>query len=284
MVFSRAWGFFSRAPSISFKFLFWLSGSTLFVLVPPALAFGGGVKMWLPEGVSTSAPLIDRVFYAVLAITGIAFVLVQGVLVFFLIKYRRRKGRAASYIHGNHWVEVVWTAIPAAILVALAFYSQRVWSYVRGTPPKADVQVEVIAQQFAWNIHYPGTDNVFGKTDPALVDEAGNPVGLDKNDPNAKDDIVTVNQLHIPVGKIVLIHLKSKDVIHSFFVPQFRMKLDAVPGITGHLWVSATKTGNYEIACAELCGNSHYRMRGFLVIDTPDGFQKWLEQTLAENT
>ncbi len=247
-----------------------------------AWAFGSGVKVWLPEGASTTASLIDGIFYTILAITGIAFILVQATLVFFLIKYRRRPGQAATYIHGNHLVEVIWTAIPAIILVALAFYSQRVWSYVRGTPPSADVQVEVIAQQFAWNIHYPGADNIFGKTDPALIDEAGNPIGLDKNDPNAKDDIVTVNQLHVPVGKTVLIRLKSKDVIHSFFVPQFRMKLDAVPGITGHLWVSATKAGNYEVACAELCGNSHYRMRAFLVIDTPDDFQKWLNETLAE--
>lgn len=259
---------------------FWLSGC-FFAFAPSAWAFGG-VKVWLPEGASTSAPLIDSLFYVILAITGVAFVLVQATLVFFLIKYRRRSGKAAAYIHGNHLAEVIWTAIPAIILVGLAFYSQRVWSYVRGTPPSPDVQVEVTAQQFAWNIHYPGADNVFGKTSPSLVDEAGNPIGLDKNDPAAKDDIVTVNQLHLPAGKTVLIHLKSKDVIHSFFVPQFRMKLDAVPGITGSLWVSATKTGNYEIACAELCGNSHYRMRGFLVIDTPEDFKKWLEQTLAE--
>jgi len=118
----------------------------------------------------------------------------------------------------------------------------------------------VTAEQFAWNIRYPGGDGRF----------------------ETADDITTINQLHLPVQRTVLIHLKSKDVIHGFFVPQFRLKQDAVPGITGRLWVSATTTGNFEIACAELCGLGHYRMRGFLTIESPEAFQTWLAQAQRE--
>jgi cytochrome c oxidase subunit 2 len=138
--------------------------------------------------------------------------------------------------------------------------SQGVWSQVRGTPPPEDLAIEITAEQFAWNIRYPGGDGRL----------------------NTPDDILTINQLHLPVDQTVLIHLKSKDVIHSFFVPQFRVKQDAVPGLTGRLWVAATKTGNFEIACAELCGLGHYRMRGFLTIEPPAAFQLWLAQQLAQ--
>ena len=226
-----------------------------------AWAFGGsGVKVWLPEGISTTAPLIDHLFYAVLWITGVVFVLVQVTLLVFLVKYRRREGKPAAYIHGNNLAEFIWTAIPAIILIGLAYQSQQVWARVRGTPPPADIHIEITAEQFAWNIRYAGADHLL----------------------NTADDITTINQLHLPVNQTILIHLKSKDVIHSFFVPQFRMKMDAVPGLTGRLWVNAVKSGNYEIACAELCGLGHYRMRGYLVIESQEDFDKWLVQTLAE--
>ena len=226
-----------------------------------AWALGGsGVRIWLPEGVTTTAPEIDRLFYLVLTVTGIAFCLVQVTLVWFLVRYRRREGRRATYTHGNTVVEIVWTVIPTLILVFLAFHSQRVWAKVRGTPPPPDVEIEVTGEQFAWNIRYAGADGAL----------------------NSADDITTINQLHLPVHQTVLVHIKSKDVIHSFFVPQFRMKQDAVPGLTSRMWVSATKAGNFEIDCAELCGLGYYRMRGFLVIETPEAFQSWLEQQLAE--
>jgi len=227
-----------------------------------AWAFGGsGVRVWLPEGVSTVAPTIDRLFYIILWITGIVFVLVEGTLLVFLVRYRRRDGRRATYAHGNQLVEIVWTIIPALILTYLALYNQRVWSQVRGTPPPADLELEITAEQFAWNIRYAGAD---GRLDTA-------------------DDVTTINQLHLPVHETVLIHLKSKDVIHSFFVPQFRFKQDAVPGITGRLWVEPTKEGHWEIACAELCGLGHYRMRGFLTVESPEAFNAWLVNTKTES-
>jgi cytochrome c oxidase subunit 2 len=214
------------------------------------------MRVWLPEAITTTAPQIDRLFYIVLWITGIAFVLVQATLLGFVIAYRRRPGKRADYIHGNDRIEVIWTLIPAAILIWLAVYSQRIWARVRGTPPPPDLQVEITAEQFAWNVRYAGADGVL----------------------NSPDDITTINQLHLPVNQTVLIHLKSKDVIHSFFVPQFRMKQDAVPGLPTRMWVSATQTGNFEIACAELCGLGHYRMRGFLMVEPPETFQAWLAE------
>ena len=218
------------------------------------------VRVWLPEGITTTSPLIDRLFYVILAITGIVFLGVQATLLWFLVRYRKQPGRPAHYTHGNTAVEIVWTIIPSLILIFLAVYSQRVWSSVRGTPPLPDLELEITAEQFAWNIRYAGTD---GKL-------------------NTDDDITTINQLHVPVNQTVLISLKSKDVIHSFFVPQFRMKLDAVPGLTGHLWVQTTKTGHYEIACAELCGLGHYRMRGFLTVEPASDFHTWLKTLVTE--
>ena len=226
-----------------------------------AWALGGsGMRVWLPEGITTTAPAVDRLFYLILGITGVAFVLVQATLLVFVVCYRDRPGRRASYTHGNTLIEVVWTVIPAVILVGLTLQSQRVWSQVRGTPPPPEFEVEITGEQFVWNIRYAGAD---GKL-------------------NTGDDITTINQLHVPVHQTVLVHLKSKDVIHSFFVPQFRMKLDAVPGLTGRLWFSATQTGHFQIACAELCGLGHYRMRGFLVIESPDALQAWLTAQLAD--
>ena len=218
------------------------------------------MHVWLPEGITTTAPQIDQLFYWILAITGVAFFLVQGTLLWFLIKYRRRAGHSARYTHGNNLVEIIWTVIPAVILVWLAAYNQQVWSRVRGTPPPPDLEVEITAEQFAWNVRYAGADERF----------------------NTDDDVTTLNQLHLPAHRNVLITLKSKDVIHSFFVPQFRMKQDTVPGLTTHLWLSATKEGHYEIACAELCGLGHYRMRGFLTIESPDAFKAWVIQAKQE--
>ena len=233
----------------------------LLLLVAPTRvwAFGSGARVWLPDAVTTTAPEIDRLFYLILWITGIAFVLVQVTLVAFLVCYRSRPGRSATYTHGNVVVEIIWTVIPTLILISLLVMSQRVWATVRGTPPPPDLDVHITAEQFAWNVRYAGADGAF----------------------DTADDITTINQLHLPVGRTVLIHLQAKDVLHSFFVPQFRMKQDAVPGLTTRLWVNATKTGQFEIACAELCGIGHFRMRGFLTLEPQAEFDTWLVTTKA---
>ena len=215
----------------------------------------------LPEQASTYAGRIDGIFNLILWITGIVFFAVEITLLVFVFKYRRKPGGRATYTHGSNRLEIVWTIIPAIILVFLAVISQDSWAYVRNRFPASGTVIDITAEQFAWNIRYPGPD---GKLDTA-------------------DDIVTLNQLHFPVDKPALINLHSKDVIHSFFLPEFRIKQDAVPGMTTRVWVQAKHTGNWEIACAELCGLGHYRMKGYLTVDTPAGFQKWLADTAAEN-
>ena len=163
-------------------------------------------------------------------------------------------------------------------------------------PPESEaLVVQVTGEQFAWNIHYAGPDGVFGRTDIKLLDLQSNPLGLDRDDPAAKDDVTTLNQLYLPVNKPIIVRLRSKDVIHSFGVPEFRVKQDAIPGLTIPIWFvptvttaeMRTRTGNpefqYEIACAQLCGLGHYRMRGFVTVQTAEEFQKWMDDEQASS-
>ncbi|MBI1859756.1 MAG: hypothetical protein HYR96_02415 [Deltaproteobacteria bacterium] len=168
----------------------------------------------------------------------------------------------------------------------LVFLAAPVWgSYKNDFPDEKDaLVVRITAEQFAWNVHYPGRDGKFGKTDINLIDGT-NTIGLDRNDADAKDDIFTINNLHIPVNKKVIAYIHSKDVIHSFFLPVMRVKQDAVPGMTNKVWFEANQTGSFEIACAQLCGNSHFRMRGQFLVDTPEAYQAFLveeEKALSE--
>ena len=217
--------------------------------------------MLLPESASTYAPRVDQLFWVILGITGFFFFLVQACLLLFVLKYRARPGHTASYVHGSTIVEIIWTVIPAVILVGLTIASQKVWAEIRypAMAPATSQQVEITAEQFAWNIRYPGPDGQFDTT----------------------DDISTINQLHLPVDLPVKIRLRSKDVIHSFFVPEFRMKQDAVPGLQTDIWVEANKEGQYEIRCAELCGLGHYRMKGFVTTEPLANFEAWLTETKA---
>ena len=173
------------------------------------------------------------------------------------------------------------------------------WSDLKAEVPETNsetIEVRVIAQQFAWNIHYPGVDGQFGRTDITLVDEEINPIGLDRNGSGA-DDIVTLNQLHLPVNKQVLIYISSKDVIHSFGLPEMRVKQDIIPGMEIPIYFTPNLTSKeflekikgtaregmgYEISCAQLCGNSHYRMRGWLHVKTEEEFQAWLTEQAQE--
>ncbi len=211
---------------------------------------------WLPEGVSTYSGTIDHMFWVILVVTGVAFVLTETLLFAFAYLYRSRPGRRATYTHGNNRLEVIWTIVPAVFLVFLGFSSQRVWKEIKGSVPATDEVVTVTASQFNWEIRYRGADGSF----------------------DTPDDVITSNEMRLPVGEPVKIRLRSKDVIHSFFLPQFRLKQDAVPGLTIEVWVQATKTGRYEIACAELCGFGHYSMRGELTVLDPAEYRSWLSE------
>lgn len=211
---------------------------------------------WLPEDVSTFGGEIDSLFYLIYYITGAVFILVTVLMILFLILYRRRDGRRATYSHGNTALEITWTVIPAVILLVLSFMSVSSWGRIKAHAPPSDFQVQVIAKQFNWEIIYPGPDGKFGTADDFQID----------------------NDLHVPVNKVVHVHLQAKDVIHSFFLPNLRLKQDAVPGRNILVWFEATKPGKYELPCAELCGFGHSGMRGWLYVDSPEEYEKWAKE------
>jgi cytochrome c oxidase subunit 2 len=198
--------------------------------------------------------------------------------VFVLVRFRRKKHPAASY-HGlrGNWSTWIEGGVLLAEVVLLAFFSIPIWSQrVDALPAEsASTVVRVVAEQFAWNVHYPGPDRTFGRTDISLV-SATNPIGLDRTDPAARDDVTTINELHLPVDRPAIIYLSSKDVVHSFTLPQMRIKQDATPGLVVPVWFTPTMTGDWEIVCSQLCGLGHYRMRGFYAIQTQAAFDDWL--------
>ncbi len=247
-----------RAARSRFRTAFF-SGAAL---LAAAAARAAELPRWLqlPEGVSSYSARIDGLFRLILWITGIVFVIVELMLLYFLFRYRHREGKKATYTHGNNRIEVVWTIVPALICVVLALLSRRTWADIKQNMPADAMPIEITAEQFSWTIRYPGADGRFG----------------------TPDDIVSLNQLHFPVGRAVVATLRSKDVIHSFFLPEFRVKQDAVPGMSTRIWFDGMRTGHWEIACAELCGLGHYRMKGFVTVETTEEFNKWLSDAAAQ--
>ena len=223
---------------------------------------------WFPESISEHGGAVDRQFTITIIVCGIAFAAAQIGLGWVVWKYRDSSAATrATYSHGNNRLEVVWTVVTAVIFISLAIMGQRVWASLHlHAAPAGSYTVEVVAQQFSWNFHYHGKDNVFGRTDPNLIDDSAlNYVGLDDTDPNAKDDSV-VSTLVVPVNRPVELILKSKDVTHSFFVPQLRFKQDLVPGMAIPVHFTVNKVGKYELACAELCGMNHYKMKSYMLV------------------
>ena len=215
-----------------------------------------------------------------------------------LYKFGIKKNNDKADYEGvkNHYSTYTEYGVILFEIFLLIAFAMPVWSMVKTSVPEVDsntVEIRVIAQQFAWNIHYPGADGKFGKTRLELVDEETNPIGLDRESINGADDITTINQLHIPVNKDIMIYLSSKDVIHSFALPEMRIKQDAIPGMTFPVYFKANLTSDdflkkiegtkrkgmgYEIACAQLCGNSHYRMKGYMTVETMNEYESWLEE------
>ncbi len=234
----------------------------------------------LPIDISTHGAEIDRLILLVHVFMGILFVGWFLFLIYTLIRFRRKEGHHATH-HTEHFKLPTYLEIGVALfeVVLLCAFSFPIWRHVRQEFPSKDksIQIHVVAEQFAWNIHYSGKDGVFGKRDLKLVSTA-NPLGADSKDPAGKDDVISLNQLHVPVNTPVIVTLSSKDVIHSFSIPVMRVKQDAIPGQTVDLWFQAKQTGNFEITCAQLCGLGHYRMRGFFIVDTPDDFSKWYKE------
>ncbi len=239
---------------------------------------------WFPPDISTHGPAIDHQIVLTMYITGVIFVLAQLSLAYLLFRYRDRgDGTRARFVEGNNKLEVVWTAAAAVLFIGLNLMGYRTWANIHfmGPDPGA-MQVEVWGQQFAWTFRYPGPDGKFGPVHvDKISDSTGNYLGLDRDhDPDSKDDIVT-STFSVPVDRPVQIILRSKDVTHSFWVRELRLKQDAVPGMMIPMHFTATKTGRYEIACAELCGLGHYKMRAFFQVQSQEDFDKWL-QSMAE--
>jgi cytochrome c oxidase subunit 2 len=230
---------------------------------------------WVPLGgnpphvISTFGREIDSLFIIILFITGIVFIGTQVVFVWAAYRYadvRDQEGRPvrkAQYFHGSQRLEVIWTIIPAAILVFIALYQMGTWANIKfkSSAPRVPPLAEITARQFQWVIRYPGPD---GKL-------------------NTRDDLFTVSDLHFVKNRQVLIYLKSSDVLHSFYLPHIRIKQDAVPGMTIPVWFDSDTAGEFELVCAELCGWGHYKMRGRVTIHENDAdFQKWVDTALAE--
>ncbi len=216
-----------------------------------------------PKDISVDGWRIDNVIQYTDAVITLYFGIVVLAMLYFIIKYRARPGHKAVYDRGDTKKHVGIT-LGMGLLVFLSIdvviegmsfkdLNEAFWNF-----PKGDdvVQVEVMPQQFAWNFRYAGNDGIFGTED---------------------DLIPSQNQMHIPVNKPVVIQIAPYDVIHSFYLPNFRIKVDATPGMINTMWFQATETGQFEIACAELCGNSHYRMKGYLTVESEEDYNNWLQ-------
>ena len=253
--------------------------------------------MGLPPLASAHGGQIDNMIGWIHVFMAVLFVGWGAFFLYCVVRFRQSRNPVADYkgvtSKRSTYAEIGVAIVEAILLVGFAI---PLWAArVEGLPPENEALViQVTGEQFAWNIHYPGADRMFGRQDIKLIDLQANPLGLDRNDPAAKDDITTVGQLYLPVNRPVIVRLRTKDVIHSFGVPEFRVKQDAIPGFTIPIWFIPTITtadmrtrlGNaafdYEIACAQLCGLGHARMRGMVTVVSDEEFQKWLDEQAAE--
>lgn len=245
----------------------------------------------LPELASAHGGEIDSLIGYVHWLMFALFFAWGAFFLYLLVRFRQKRNPRADYYglrtHATSYAEI---GIAVAEAILLIGFSIPLWSArVDALPPEDEAVVaRVIAEQFAWNVHYPGPDGLFGTTRVELVDPQTNPIGLDQADPASADDVVTLNQLHLPVGRPAILHLSAKDVIHSLGVPEMRIKQDAMPGLTIPVWFTPTLTtaelrqqtgrpdAQYELVCNQLCGIGHYRMKGYLTVETEEEFQAWL--------
>jgi len=243
-------------------------------------------KTWLPTGASAATGFIDSQFTLTFILMGIVFLAAQLALGYFAWRYREQPSSPpVAYSHGNTKLEIIWTALTTVLFIGLNLMGAPVWAANRWEPAQPGaVQVEVTGMQFAWYFRYPGPDGKYGATSPKLMDPSAGgeaAVGLDTSDPAAKDDIVS-GTMYLPVDREVDLSLRSVDMIHSFFVPSLRFKQDAVPGLNIHMHFKPTRIGEYEIACAELCGLGHYKMHGMVHVVSQQDFDKWIAAREAE--
>lgn len=251
----------------------------LFTSITAFTVFGFLSREWLPTVASVHGAGVDDVIRYLTLTTGTILIIGTIIFVVFLWKYGR--GADTGSPATTQRTERRWTLVP---IIGMAFVAEAgvlvkglpVWEQVYGEVPEDALVVEVTAQQFEWIVRHPGPDGEFGRTEPTLVNQSTNPAGIDPNDAAGADDIVIRNNLHIPVDRPMYLRLRARDVLHSFSVPAFRVKQDIVPGMTGSTQFIATEVGTFEIACAELCGAAHYRMRGSVIVHNEQDYENWV--------
>lgn len=243
---------------------------------------------YLPESSSAHGGMIDSMFNITLFFTGLVFVITQVALFWFAFRYRHRKGQMAYYYPENNKLEMLWTIIPAIVLTVLVVMGINAWYKIMGPAPEDAMVVEVTGQQFSWLVRYPGKDAKLGQREFELI-SGENTLGINFEDPNSHDDVLPT-EIHLPVNKPVLFKLGAKDVLHSFYLPHFRVKMDCVPGIPTQFWMTPTVTTaemreklndpnfDYVLACAELCGSAHWNMKLTVVVESEEDYNKWLAQ------
>ncbi len=257
-------------------FAIWLAAASM--LAPVLLGW------WAPPGAITDlARLLDQQLALTFVITGIIFVVSQLALGYAVVRFGRRRAEPARYFEKNNRWELLWTSAAAVLFLGLTLMGYSAWAEVRFDSARSNrdadaLEIEVVAQQFVWNFRYPGADGRFGPSDPRLIDDSlGNPVGVDRDHADGADDLISA-RLMVPVDREITLLLKAKDVLHNFFVPELRIKMDTVPGLVGRLPFKADTVGEYEIACSELCGLGHYRMRAYLEVVEPARYEQWLAE------
>jgi len=218
---------------------------------------------WLPSDVSTFGPSVDHVFHLILGIVGVWFIAAESAIILFACWFRRRPGRPASYVSGHNLRQLAWILVPALVVVVLDFSidiaAGHAWDEIKLESPKPALTVSVTAERFAWIFDYAGPDGKYG----------------------TPDDYWSMAKLYVPANQVVRVEMRSMDVIHSFAVPNLRLRQDVVPGRTISAWFEATKPGTYEIACSQLCGPAHFGMRGELIVQTEPDYEAWLKQERA---
>lgn len=236
-----------------------------------------------PPAISDLARQLDDQMLLTFAITAVIFLVSQFALGYAVLRFGRKRAEPAQYFaHADRW-EMLWTSAAAVLFLGLTLMSYSAWAEVRFDQARraggdSPLEVEVVGQQFIWNFRYAGADGKFGPVDPELIDDSiGNPLGIDRDHPDGGDDIVA-SRLVVPVNRDVELILLAKDVLHNFFVPELRIKMDTVPGLIGRLPFRADTLGTYEIACSELCGLGHYRMRAYLEVVEEAEYEAWLDE------
>jgi cytochrome c oxidase subunit II len=237
---------------------------------------------------------IDKMLYMTIGVTGVIFIITQILLFWFCFRYQERDGQKATFFAHSTKLELLWTTVPAIFLTILVVFGLINWFKMTGNPPDGAAVVEITGHQFAWEMRYPGKDKILGKKDFKKYNTpSGNILGVDFEDVNSMDDLHTT-EMHLVVGKPVKLVINSMDVIHDVGLNHFRMKMDAVPGIPTTLWFTPSittadmkvKTGNpnfvYEISCDQLCGKSHFSMRGVIVVEKQEQYDKWIAEQKPE--